>query len=184
MQIQVTSVGDVVEKQSSKPNKFGKLSKYQQVEVQFLSNGRAGKRQIMSFNPNGVFDVLNAAQEGAEFEITTKQDGEYTNWDTATPISASVASKSNGAAKSEGTPAKGATAFKSTYETPEERAKKQIYIIRQSSIAQAVAFCSSNQQDGFDVEDVLSVAKQFEDHVFASTELEDERNIDLDVEVD
>ena len=181
MRIQVTSVGPEVQKKTSKPNKFGKLSSFSQIEVNYLSNGRAGKRQIMSFNPNNVYDTLMAATEGQEFEITTKQDGEYTNWDTATPVAASAKADTAESTTSTGKPAKGATAFKSTYETPEERAKKQVYIVRQSSIAQAVAFIAQTEGGEPSVADVLNVAKQFENYVFANTEVEE---VEDQVEVD
>ena len=183
MRIQVTSIGDIVEKQSSKPNKFGKLSKYQQVEVQYLSNGRAGKRQIMSFNPNGVYDSLLAAQEGQEFEITTKQDGEYPNWDTATPVSASDESKAKQSIAAEGKPAKGATAFKSTYETPEERAKKQVYIVRQSSLSNAIAMYAATDQKNIDEGDIVATAREFEAYVFDNVDLDNDKELD-DPEVD
>src|ERR1017187_3673057 len=86
MRVQVTSVGPVEQKTSAKKNQFGKYSTYQQLEVQFLSNGRANKKQIMSFNPNGVFDTLLAAPEGQEYDVTTKESGAYTNWDSVEPV--------------------------------------------------------------------------------------------------
>src|ERR1700676_3768738 len=116
MIIQVTSVGEVVTKQ-------GKKVPYKMFELNYLSNGRAGKKQIMSFTD--VFKTLLASAEGEEFEITTQQDGEYTNWATAKSLGVPTTTTKEGPATSEVKTAKGATAFKSTYETPEERAKKQ-----------------------------------------------------------
>lgn len=59
---------------------------------------------------------------------------------------------------------------KSTYETPEERAKKQVYIVRQSSISNALELVSNNpefyKKSKDQVKDVLEIAKQFEDYVF------------------
>ena len=55
---------------------------------------------------------------------------------------------------------------KSTYETPEERAKKQVYIVRQSSIANAIAFFHTEKN--VTTTKVLEVAKQFEDYVFGN----------------
>jgi len=55
---------------------------------------------------------------------------------------------------------------KSNYETPEERAKKQVYIVRQSSIANAIALLSSNGGKKNTTEEAIAVAKQFEAYVF------------------
>lgn len=52
---------------------------------------------------------------------------------------------------------------RSNYETPEERAQKQVYIIRQSSISSAVALAATMKFKS--VQDVLAVAKEFEGFV-------------------
>lgn len=61
---------------------------------------------------------------------------------------------------------------KSTYETPEERAKKQVYIVRQSSIANALELVTNNpefyKKSKDQVKDVLEIAKQFEGYVFGT----------------
>lgn len=54
---------------------------------------------------------------------------------------------------------------KSTYETPEERAKKQVYIVRQSSIATAASFLKGEDTQP---ERILELAKQFEAYVFGT----------------
>ncbi len=61
---------------------------------------------------------------------------------------------------------------RSNYETPEERAQRQVYIIRQSSISSAVALVS---QDGNffkgtenPVGEVLSIAEAFENYVMGN----------------
>ncbi len=45
----------------------------------------------------------------------------------------------------------------STYETPEERKIKQLYIIRQSSISNAIDVLKHNSTDKIQVEDVFSI---------------------------
>lgn len=52
---------------------------------------------------------------------------------------------------------------RSNYETPEERAQRQVYIIRQSSISSAVALATTMKFKS--VQDVLEVAKEFEGFV-------------------
>ena len=62
----------------------------------------------------------------------------------------------------------------STYETPEERAKKQVYIVRQSSISAAINMLSVNipSKSVISTEEVLEVAKEFEKYVFSIPEVE------------
>jgi hypothetical protein len=173
MLIQVISVGEVSTKQ-------GKKVPYKQFQLDYLSNGRASKKQIMSFTD--VFKTLLASQEGEEFEVTTQQDGEYTNWATATSKGIPTTPTTESPPTSERKSAKGATAFKSTYETPEERAKKQVYIVRQSSIAQAVAYLTAKTDESMSVQDVLDVAKQFENYVFGNTEIESDDHESIEVD--
>jgi cell division protein FtsW (lipid II flippase) len=52
-----------------------------------------------------------------------------------------------------------------SWETPDERSAKQVYIVRQSSIANAIALVGAGKAE---VSQVLKIAKQFEDFVFAS----------------
>ena len=174
MLIQVISVGDI----ATKP---GKKVPYSVFQLDYLTNGRAAKKQIMSFTP--VYKTLLASREGEEFEITTESNGEFTNWVTAESKGVPVKAPKEGPATSETTTAKGATAFKSTYETPEERAKKQVYIVRQSCLAQAVAYYAAAGKDtaaGTSVEDVLDVAKQFEEYVFNGVENVTNEQVEVD----
>jgi len=60
-------------------------------------------------------------------------------------------------------------ASKSTYETPEERAKKQVYIVKQSSLSAAIDVLKHNNPKGtVDTQQALQVAQEFVDWVFAS----------------
>jgi hypothetical protein len=58
----------------------------------------------------------------------------------------------------------------SNYETKEERAQRQILIVRQSSLSSAVELLGP----GKSVDDVINVAKQFEAYVFGDTEASDD----------
>lgn len=62
--------------------------------------------------------------------------------------------------------AKATVSPKSTYETPEERAQKQVYIVRQSSISNAIDLLAANGGKKNTVDDVIDVAKVFEAYVF------------------
>jgi len=55
---------------------------------------------------------------------------------------------------------------RSTYETPEERAKKQVYIIRQSSFSSAIAGLGAGAKAPVKFEDALAYAKNIEKYIF------------------
>ena len=125
----------------------------------------------LKFNPKLKVQLGNLAPNET-FTMVKEKDGEF--WKV---MSITAGAPQQEDVTSSSTPAKGATPaapYKSTYETPEERAKKQVYIVRQSSISAAINFVDTKKVS---VADVLSVAKQFEDYVFGATTADE----DLDV---
>jgi hypothetical protein len=58
---------------------------------------------------------------------------------------------------------------RSTYETPEERAQRQILIVRQSSLSSAVALLTTGAKTAPSAQAVVDVAKEFEAYVFGVT---------------
>ena len=139
---------------------------YQVVEVTYKNMSFEGKVESKKHNQYGdktVFNVLKDAQPGAEFTIERKKDDAgYWQW-----IGISSGGQSSVSSSTYSSPAKPSanTAPKSTYETAEERAKKQVYIIRQSSINSAINLLKTDKKAPT-VEEVLGVAKCFEDYVF------------------
>jgi len=118
-------------------------------------------KKVVSFNHKEVFNTLKHAAQGAVFTVQrVKNDAGYWDWvslgDDA-PESAAPNASSGG--KTMATP-------KSTYETPEERAKKQVYIVRQSSVNAAIAFLSHNNKN-YKLQDVMDTAVIFESYVFS-----------------
>lgn len=148
MQIQVVKVGEDITKTSAKG------TAYKQVQIDFLEGGRASKRQIMSFTKD-VYTPLRAASEGDIFEVQAEQNGQYTNWVRVEKVGTAAPAA-----------VKTAAAVKSTYETSEERARKQVYIVRQSSVANAVAYFQAIGKTDADLEDVIATARTFEAYVF------------------
>ncbi len=96
----------------------------------------------------------------------TKDDAGYWQWVSIGEAGSAPASPPQ--AYSGKPQAAGTRVTGSNYETPEERAKKQVYIVRQSSISSAIELLKSNGND-VKVDNVLSVAKQLEDYVFGNT---------------
>jgi hypothetical protein len=58
---------------------------------------------------------------------------------------------------------------RSTYETHEERARRQVYIIRQSSLSTAVAYLTLTGKTKSTPEEVIKVADQFANYVLDSS---------------
>lgn len=145
---------------------------YEVLDIAFKNLSFQGKvegKQLMPFGANaGGFNALKNAQSGQQYEVTVvKNDKGYNDWTAAT-----VAQP--GAQQGEvyqpqpairaGSPAPAARP--NTFETPEERAKKQVYIVRQSSISAAVAALSVGSKNPPKVNEVIDYAKTLEAFVF------------------
>ena len=159
--MQITIVSVSVE---TKPTSKGS---YQVAVVAYKNEqGKIEGKNIMSFGATGnTFKTLSAASQGEVYNITTvKNDKGYWDWTNAERGTANA-----GTTVPRQTASQGNASPRSSYESAEERAKKQVYIVRQSSIANAVDLLSVGGKSAPKVEDVLAVAKQFEDFVFSTT---------------
>lgn len=145
---------------------------YEVANVNYLYKGDAKTTKIMSFsNPQVFKDVQKYA--GKTVSVETTQNGKYTNWAkievVASEDSPTSAATSGYAAPGSKTPAR------STYETPEERAQRQLMIVRQSSISNSISFIkefsSPAALEGVDMDVVLGIAQQFVDFVYKKEDL-------------
>lgn len=129
-----------------------KDKKFSFVEVAYESDGKAQNKKIFSFN-TGVYEDVKKAQTGDVFDVKLEKDRNgYWVWKEMHKADPTATGGNMS------TPASTRT---STYETPEERARRQILIVRQSSIAQAVAYFNGAVVPP-ELERVLDVAAQFE----------------------
>lgn len=113
--------------------------------------GKLESKALMGFaTPKDVWEVVTKAKKGDSYSVEREKDpsGKYWNWVGITRQDMPV-TRGN------------ATPTKPTYETPDERAKRQVYIIRQSSLSSAVALLGPKAK----VEDVLKTADIFVDYV-------------------
>lgn len=155
--------------QTTKPTQKGS---YQMIEVSFknLDSGKVEAKKLMSFAKGtlGAYKALSNAAPGNTFEVTAEKNAETGYWDWINAVQdapGSVPAVTSGVKPSAGT-----TAPKSTYETAEERAKKQVYIVKQSSISAAIAILSVNAgKDKIQVEAVLELAQTLTDFVFGTS---------------
>jgi hypothetical protein len=150
--------------------------KYKMMLVTYRnSDGKLSEKKLMSFGGGAdVYNFLKTA-EPAKYDVVTKQnDKGYWDWISISPAgTVPVAAKSGGSAS---------PAPRSTYETPEERAQRQILIVRQSSLSSAIEFFAMGGKKSVTTTEVIQVAKEFENFVFGKsvdvesgiTELEDD----------
>lgn len=120
----------------TQPTKNGKS--YQVADVAYKNNSFQGKvegKKVMSFGATAAaFKVLAEAQPGQSYNVeVVKNAAGYNDWVGLTAGTADAAPVSPAASK--GAPQ---ASPRSTYETPEERALRQVYIIRQSSLTNAI----------------------------------------------
>lgn len=142
MRITILEVGSPESKVSAKG------TAYSQLPVKYEADGKNQSRKFMSFD-KAAYAVLSKAVAGESYEVDLKKNGEYWDWVKVTKVDgeAAQAAKPSGSSGSKG----------GNWETPEERARRQVYIMRQNALTNAVAFCDN----GATVNDVLRVAEQF-----------------------
>jgi len=167
---------------------------YQQLEVAYKNltfSGKIESKKLMPFGAQkAAFDALANAATGSVFEVTVvKNDAGYNDWTAcvqAAPGSVAAQGSINGAGNAKATGGN-VTQVKSTYETPEERAKKQVYIIRQSSISAAIGSLSVGAKSALKASDVIAVAEEYSAWVMQSPEQAAKQDMfdlphDIDVE--
>lgn len=137
--------------------------KYKMAEVAYKGgDGKVTSKKLMSFNHPEVFKTFADAKQGNVFSVEmVKNDKGYWDWISA---SAGQAAGAKTAPTSTGN-----ASPKSTYETAEERANRQVLIVRQSSLSNAIEFLGLNTKKVPSVQEVVEVATFFENYVFGKT---------------
>jgi hypothetical protein len=142
---------------------------YQMADVAFknLTFGKVEAKKIMSFGATAAaFTTMSTAQQGDEFDVeVVKNDKGYNDWTKVSKSDGTTEEKQPAPSFQRG--ASTTQPARSTYETPEERAKKQVYIVRQSSISAAVATLSVGSKS-VKSDDVIAMARQYESYVFGT----------------
>ena len=142
-------------------------SRYSKAAVTYTYNGEARTQNMMSFANPAIFKAVQE-KVGQEVEITiTKNAAGYNEW-------ASLGDVGSGASPATATPttspstaptAASTRVTGSNYETSAERAVKQVYIVKQSSLSAAVALAGHNKEKA-SPEDIIASAQKFVDYVF------------------
>mgnify|MGYP003349485393 FL=1 len=138
---------------------------YQAIEVSYKNEqGQIQGKKLMSFSNPTVFKAIQEFAKGDVLNVeAVKDDQGYWQWKA---VQKSDGSEPVTTARPAAT---GGKVTGSNYETPEERAKRQVYIVRQSSISSAIDLLKSNGND-VKVDNVLEVAKQLENYVFGNSD--------------
>jgi hypothetical protein len=141
---------------------------YQELEVVYKNltfQGKVESKKIMSFGAGAPsFTTLSTAAGGSTWEITVvKNDKGYNDWTSAVHADGSAGITEGAVAAST---SKASATPRSTYETPEERAQRQVLIVRQSSLSSAIATLSVGAKSHPKPPEVIAVAKEYEAFVF------------------
>jgi hypothetical protein len=149
MQISVIAVS------LAEARKSAKGTSYSMRELTYKVDGQTKTKKLMSFD-KPVYDIFKEAQQGEVYEVEQVKDGDFWMWTKVTKLDGTTAApKASGGNSS--TPAR-----TGTWETPEERAVKQVYIARSVALGQAVALRPKATD-----EEVLTLANKFEQWLLA-----------------
>lgn len=133
--------------------------KYKIAQVTYTSNGKEGKTNVMSFGDGEDVFLTLVAEKRGRFEVSLKQNGKYWNW-----VSIKKVEGGNRAANAPA--ASGYSGGGKSFETAEERAERQVLIVRQSALDRAVATLSVGSKSPPDKEAVTALAQYYADWVF------------------
>ena len=142
----------------TQPTKNGKS--YQVADVAYKNNTFQGKvegKKVMSFGATAeAFKTLAVASPGESYTVEiVKNAAGYNDWVSMVKGEANAAPAAPAASKAP------TAAPKSNYETSEERAQRQVYIIRQSSLSHAVDTLAVGAKTPPNPDAVISLASKY-----------------------
>ena len=170
MQITVIDVGQP----NTHSTKNGRS--YQSMEVTYKNDsGQVQSKKLMSFSNPDVFKQAKEWQKGDTVDVNTqKDDNGYWQW-------ISIGADARAQATSTSSNAKPTTRVTgSNYETKEERAQRQVMIVRQSSISSAITALTAEGKRP-SVADILGMAKEFENFVMDNNSADSVADMEDDI---
>jgi len=170
-QLEVLSVVGPVKNQKGK-------NTWNVFEVAYKKEGKIEGKKIVDFNNPNVFEAVGKAKQGEVYTVTAEKINGFWQWTNFERASSGVTEASSASTPSPVESSKGTETSQrassgsgpgrvtgSNYETSEERARKQRFIIRQSSISNAIQYCDSQKVKG-NVDDMLDLAEKFVEFVY------------------
>ena len=126
-------------------------------------DGKAKGMKVLDYAQKDVFAVVKDAKPGdvldADFEKNTKGFWVFkTVSNTGLKETVAVPATPN------------SPVTRGNWETSEERAARQVMIVRQSSISNAIASLELNKQTKATTMDIIEIAQEFEDYVLGTTQ--------------
>lgn len=170
MQITVIDVGQP----NTHSTKNGRS--YQSMEVTYKNDsGQVQSKKLMSFSNPDVFKQAKEWQKGDTVDVNTqKDDNGYWQWISIGADAIAQATSTSSSAK----PTTRVTG--SNYETKEERAQRQVMIVRQSSISSAITALTAEGKRP-SVADILGMAKEFENFVMDKNSVDSVADMEDDI---
>lgn len=142
---------------------------YGRAEVTYKNKSYQDKvesKPIMDFSAKDVFNTLKDSKFGDQFTILReKNDKGFWDWKKiVTEVDQAMFNEEEkkGSISSMVTPANASP--RSTYETADERAARQVLIVRQSSVSSAIAALKTEKVQ-LDANVIIDLARQLEDYV-------------------
>ena len=154
---------------------------YNSLEVAYKDNGKVSGKKLVDFTNKDLYAQVKAFKQGDKVEVSLEKeqgsDGrEYWQWKQVRVLGGEEAAVGQGNSVT-GSTREAPTSARSTgkvvgsnYETPEERALKQVLIVRQSCLEQANKFLAV-EQGQYEVKDLTSLAGKLFNWVFENGRL-------------
>jgi hypothetical protein len=118
--------------------------------LKFESNGKTQERKMFSFNTES-YKALKDAKPDQVYEVKLEKDQNgYWQWSNVEEATGQAAAQSTGTNRA------------STFETPEERARRQVLIVRQNALTNAVTVVAPRADLAVNLEEIEEIARKFE----------------------
>lgn len=158
---------------------------YHAVEIAYKDNGKVFGKRLVDYKYPLVYKQVLGLKQGDQIEVMQDKEAgsdgrEYWQWQElklfsgqGEPVSSEVATspKVSTAAPAAAVSKTTGRVLGSNYETPEERAARQVYIVRQSSITAALKYFEQTRDvNSYTIADVVNLAEQLKEYVFNGTE--------------
>ena len=167
---------------------------YNVIEVAFKQDGKVAGKKILDFVDKAMFAQVGKMKAGEVYNVEIEKDAkDYWQWKGVTGGTATVSGEAvtGSVASTAATPGSPATSGRpsgrvtgSNYETPEERARKQVLIVRQSSLTAALTLLlHNNPKAPVSQDQVTEFANVFVDYVFLVDPVKELINMKDDIPV-
>ena len=145
--------------------------KYEKGLVTYTYQGQNKQGTMVDFSNPQVFKLLKTLKSGTPILVTTAKNANgYDFWQSVKVVDENAPMPEQTAPKA-GAATTGTRVAGSNYETAEERKQRQLFIIRQSSISNAIDTLVPGSKVSLDPEQVLAVAQRYVDFVYGLDEL-------------